>query len=148
VTVPDLDDRREDVPLLARHLLRRARASNPEIGARFFAGDDPRLDPALVDHLVRRGYSTHVRELDAILWQAMTTSTSTMVMLPPEPVRAATRPAPRRAPAREPTVEEIRAAARQHGGNLAQAARALGLANRYALYRLLKRHGVEPDTLR
>jgi two-component system nitrogen regulation response regulator GlnG/two-component system response regulator HydG len=159
--VPDLDERREDIPLLSCHLLRRARQANPEIGARFFAGDHPRLDLALVDHLVRRPYATHVRELDAILWRAMTASTSDVVALPEglppgprpalypdKPGEAAPPPKSRRAPSPEPTVEEIRAAARHHGGNLAQAARALGLANRYALYRLLKRHGIDPDTLR
>jgi transcriptional regulator with AAA-type ATPase domain len=149
VRVPDLDERREDIPLLSFHLLRHARQANPDIGARFFAGDHPRLDPALVDHLVRRPYTTHVRELDAILWRAMTASPSDVVMLPAEPDPAPPPPkAPRRAPPAEPTVDEIRAAARHHGGNLAQAARALGLANRYALYRLLKRHGIDPDALR
>jgi DNA-binding NtrC family response regulator len=153
VSVPGLDDRREDVPLLARHLLRLARLSNPEIGARFFDGDEPRIDPALVDHLVRRPYTTHVRELDAVLWRAMTASSGETVALPAdlgaESARIApSRPAPRRAPGAEPSVDQIRAAVREHGGNLAGAARALGLGSRYALYRLLKRHGLDPAALR
>jgi DNA-binding NtrC family response regulator len=153
VKVPDLDERREDIPLLSCHLLRRARQANPEPLDRFFAGDHPRLDPALVDHLVRRPYTTHVRELDAILWRAMTASPSDVVVLPADldagPAAPPAAPkASRRGPSAEPTVDEIRAAARQNGGNLAQAARALGLANRYALYRLLKRHGIDPDALR
>lgn len=74
VHVPDLDERREDVPLLAAHLLRRHAASDPELGARFFPGGDtalpPRLSPALVGALARHGYTTHVRELDRLLLQA------------------------------------------------------------------------------
>ena len=134
VKVPDLDERREDIPLLCGHLLRHARQANPEIGARFFSRlTTPRLDPALVDHLVRRPYTTHVRELDAILWRAMTASTSDVVTLPAEPettpppspsarARAAARPPspPSRkscaacpAPRRQPRPGGARARARQ-----------------------------------
>lgn len=35
-----------------------------------------------------------------------------------------------------------------HGGNLVQAAKAPGLASRYALYRLLGKQGIEADELR
>lgn len=41
--------------------------------------------------------------------------------------------------------EEIRAMLGFHHGRVADAARALGLSSRYALYRLLKKHRIEPD---
>jgi two-component system nitrogen regulation response regulator GlnG/two-component system response regulator HydG len=142
--VPDLNDRREDVPLLARHLLRRARVQSPSVGDRFFAGDEPRVDVELVDHLIRHPYTTHVRELERLLWRAMTTSPGGVITRPAEPQERPTTPARDVAP----TAEEILRAVEEHGGNLASAARALGLPSRYALYRLLRRHGIEVDSLR
>ena len=147
LALPDLDERREDVPLLVRHLLRRARGASPDLGPRFFDDDgEPRVDAALVDHLVRRAYTTHVRELDALLWRAMTESPGDVVTLPAE-LRAPLAPPPR-PPGEDPTAEAIRASACAHGGNLAEVARALGLPSRYALYRLLKRLDLDVDELR
>jgi DNA-binding NtrC family response regulator len=42
----------------------------------------------------------------------------------------------------------IRAALAEHGGNVSRAARALELPSRFALYRLLRRHGIEVDDTR
>lgn len=71
VTVPDLDARREDIPLLVHHLLRRQAAAEPALAARFFPGGDttspPRVAPELITALVRHPFTTHLRELDALL---------------------------------------------------------------------------------
>ena len=48
----------------------------------------------------------------------------------------------------EPTADEIRAAIKESGGNLVQGAKALGLPSRYALYRLLRKHGIDAEDLR
>ena len=45
----------------------------------------------------------------------------------------------------EPGADEIRGALKQADGRVAEAARTLGLSSRYALYRLLKKHGIDPD---
>ncbi|MCK6526159.1 sigma 54-interacting transcriptional regulator [Myxococcota bacterium] len=78
VEVPDLNDRREDVPLLAAHLLRRVASGDPLLAGRYFPDGDPRSFPrissTLMSALVRHRYTTHIRELDALLWQAMSRS--------------------------------------------------------------------------
>src|SRR5262249_20781890 len=66
--VPGLMERCEDVPLLLRHLLLRAAEKEPAVGARFFegwgsSGRQPRVDPRLVERLVRQPYTRHVRQL-------------------------------------------------------------------------------------
>ena len=69
VELPSLADRREDVPLLARHTLRGAGA--------------PALDVTLVERLVRHRYRHHARELDRILWQALADLEGDRVALSP-----------------------------------------------------------------
>ncbi|RYE89901.1 MAG: sigma-54-dependent Fis family transcriptional regulator, partial [Myxococcales bacterium] len=73
--LPGLDDRREDVPLLARHLLRRIGARDREAVQRFFPGGDvrgePRVSRDLAMSLVLHPYATHVRELLALLWDSV-----------------------------------------------------------------------------
>ena len=48
----------------------------------------------------------------------------------------------------ELSAARLRAALAEHGGNVSRAARALELPNRFALYRLLRRHGIEVDGMR
>jgi DNA-binding NtrC family response regulator len=71
LVVPDLNARREDIPLLARSLLRRRAAADRRIAERFFPEGDPestpRISPGLMAALVQHRYTTHVRELDALL---------------------------------------------------------------------------------
>jgi transcriptional regulator of acetoin/glycerol metabolism len=51
---------------------------------------------------------------------------------------------PSQAPlSREPTAEAIRACIHREEGNVRRAAHALGLPSRYALYRLMRKHGIE-----
>jgi DNA-binding NtrC family response regulator len=160
--VPGLDERRDDVPLLVRHLLRRALEKTPELVERF-AGEDGevRAGSGLVDHLIHRPYTTHVRELEGALWRAMAQSREARVELPEDmaaeilaaaseaaaPEAPNVAPAPR-LPREEPTADAIRARVAEHGGNLVQAAKALGLPSRYALYRLLRKHGIDAGDLR
>jgi two-component system response regulator HydG len=152
VELPPLGERREDIPLLVRHLLLRAANKSPEIAGRFVnkgptGRDEVRVAAALVAALLRRDYETNVRELDAILWRAMAASTRDVVGLP-EDMRG--EPAEDEgAGARveeDPTAEQVRGALEQAKGNVTRAARSLGLSSRYALYRLMKRHGIEGGT--
>jgi hypothetical protein len=86
--LPGLDARREDIPLLAVHLLRRHAAADPVLADRFFPGGDPRgvprLSPVLVRALVTHRYTTHVRELDAILLRAALGGCGRYVELSPD----------------------------------------------------------------
>lgn len=74
IEVPDLNSRREDIPLIARQLVRNAARDSAALG-RFLEGPPdtgyPRFTPELVRGLLQHTYSTHVRELDALLWQAI-----------------------------------------------------------------------------
>jgi len=132
VELPPIGDRREDVALLARHILVRAGA--------------PALDVALVERLVRHRYRHHARELERILWQALADLSGEKVALSPavnalldldeREAEEATRGS------EEPTREAIEASLRDHRGSVTRAAKQLGLKNRFALYRLMKRHGL------
>ena len=147
ITLPGLQDRREDIPLLINHLLKRAVATNPGIGEDFFEDWDghagtPRVDPELVSALLKHQFTQHVRQLDAMLWLAISGSHGRYIALTPE-VRALLRDdvAPAGARTTEPTAKEIQDACDRHGGNVSKAWPELGLKSRYALYRLMSKHG-------
>lgn len=153
VRVPGLDERREDIPLLIRHLLRRAAGATPALEARYFdvtpgRPPEPRLDPLLVEALVRHRYTHHLRELERLLWLSLTTSAATFVSLSPEVERELDVEAP--SIEDEAAVEigeaEIRAALSAAKGSATAAAKKLGLKNRFALYRRMKRLGIAPPS--
>jgi DNA-binding NtrC family response regulator len=149
VQVPSLNDRIEDVPLLMRHLLQTIAGRDPAIGERFFASWDgargePRISAALTRALLEHRYTTHVRELESLLWCALSSSTggeldvsdelSERLDVPADPAQASAR--------REASADEIRRALDHHGGVREKVWRALGLPNRYVLQRLMKRYGL------
>jgi Sigma-54 interaction domain/Bacterial regulatory protein, Fis family len=145
VTTPELGERREDIPLLIRGLLFRRAREVPELQTRFFEPDgsgvlQPRIEPALVEGLVLHDYTHHLRELERLVWLAVSTSRDAYLARTPE-VEAQLRI--RVTEADEPDAGAIRAALAECEGNVTNAARRLGLKNRFALYRLMKRHGIE-----
>jgi two-component system nitrogen regulation response regulator GlnG/two-component system response regulator HydG len=101
---------------------------------------EPRVDPRLVVALLRHEYTHHLRELERLLWLAVTTTREPFVALTREVEAEIHLPAP--AVAGEPSADQIRAALAATSGNVSHAAKKLGLASRYQLYRLMKRHGV------
>lgn len=160
VTVPGLLERREDIPLLLRHLLVCAARETPSAVERFFERDggelaEPRIEPSLVEVLLRHRFTHHVRELTRVMWAALASSRDSFLALTPE-VRAQLRlgaPDPEAVRADEAASEphaslqgvgrvEIKAALATTHGNVTDAARRLGLKNRFVLYRLMKRHGI------
>jgi DNA-binding NtrC family response regulator len=157
--LPGLSDRAEDVPLVARFLLRRAAAADPGLGARFCAGWDgkqgePRIAIDLSRALVKQRWTTHVRELEAVLWSSLTTSKGdtaelteeakrTLGQEPRAGARSSAPPALRSTPPREVTAEAIRASLAKHDGVKDRVWRELGLGSRFALRRLLKKFGIE-----
>ena len=143
--VPSLNDRREDIPLLARHLLARISARDPKMKARF--GRSPMITCELVRALVQHNYRTHVRELDSLLWQAMANSRGDFVELG-SAVASALAPPPSvqtREVVREVSAEQIRAALARHAGVREKAWRELALPSRHALHRLMKKYGIDAD---
>jgi len=169
--VPGLEARRDDIPLLVRHLLRRAATKSPEATRPFLASPagsppDLRTKASLIEHLLRHRYTTHLRELDALLWRAMAMSKGDAIewcaevpqaapsRVTPRVVRAAVRgrddvpaeaEAEPRPAAREPSEAEIRERLAEHAGNVVRTAQALGLSSRYVLYRLMRKYGIEGD---
>jgi len=145
ITIPGLQQRPEDVPLLARHLLRRIASSDRALVAHLIRDGEPLLSPELVSALVGYGYTTHVRELSELLWRALDSSTGSVVEPPPQLV-AVSRPQP--APESTPhtgalTKAQVEAVMERCGGVKEVAWRELGLRNRYQLHRLLKKLGVD-----
>ncbi|MFT3771972.1 MAG: sigma 54-interacting transcriptional regulator [Minicystis sp.] len=115
IDVPGLDARRDDIPLLARHLLRRAAAKSPAATRRFWSAPDPaeiRVKASLLVHLLATSYATNVRALDALLWRAMSESPGDAVeWLRPAAARS---PSPAPPPPRDeppPDPDEARAEA-------------------------------------
>jgi two-component system nitrogen regulation response regulator GlnG/two-component system response regulator HydG len=142
-----LSDRAADVPLLARHLLARAAADNEEVRRRFCelrgGAVEPRVDPALVDRLLRHSFRTNTRELAQILWQALAESRGDTVELTAGVAQRLAEAAPSRTAAGELDRAQIEVALAAAGGNVTRAARSLGLKNRFVLYRLMKKIGVD-----
>ncbi|HEX3761733.1 MAG TPA: sigma 54-interacting transcriptional regulator [Kofleriaceae bacterium] len=164
VEVPPLSARAADVPLLIRHLLARMAGGNDEVRRRFCDAsrgaserrsredqDDqrerealaPRVAPALVDRLLRHRFPTNTRGLAQILWQAVAESRGDTVELTPGVVDQLAQAAPDRAATAEVGRAQIEAALAAAQGNVTRAARALGFKNRFALYRVMKKLGVE-----
>jgi DNA-binding NtrC family response regulator len=155
VHVPPLRERREDIPLLIRHLLL-ARASRlPQVRERFLRqAPDGRLEPKisarLVDHLVRHPLPRNTRELDAILVRSIQTSRGDELELPPAEKRSGMRsllaspsvPGGPVALGGPPPKEEVMACLEGARGNVSRAAKALGV-KRITVYRLMKRYGIE-----
>jgi DNA-binding NtrC family response regulator len=160
--VPSLNARREDVPLLVPHLLRAAMQRDPAL-ERFFEETGgrlhPRIDPLLTEALTRHVYRLHARELERLLWIALATSGDRFLRLTPQVVEAlgdATEDVPRAATTSvdaaatsgeaSAALDEsaIREALRASNGSVTAAARALGLKNRFVLYRTMKKLGIEP----
>ncbi|MBL8608554.1 MAG: sigma-54-dependent Fis family transcriptional regulator [Myxococcales bacterium] len=157
LSVPSLAERREDIPLLARHLLRRAASKDPDIGERFLEGwngktGEPRLAIDLVRALVTHGYRTHVREIDLLLWASLASSAGEIAELTPEVTAeleasgaSGSEPPAARVDAKALTADDVRAAIERAGGVHEKAWRDLGLANRHVLKRLVKKFGLRED---
>jgi DNA-binding NtrC family response regulator len=134
IRLPPLRDRRGDVPLLAEHFLRRhaARYRKP------LAGFEPEAMHALEAH----AWPGNVRELDHTLERAVLLAQGPLVRVGDLGLRGAAAGARLEdLPLEEVERVLIRKALERHGGNVSQAAKALGLS-RSALYRRLQHHGL------
>ena len=76
VRVPTLVERRQDIPLLARHFLREAARELPADRDTFLQESadgtlEPKVDLRLIEHLLHQPLLTSVRELDSVLRKAI-----------------------------------------------------------------------------
>jgi two-component system response regulator HydG len=153
--VPPLRERREDVPLLAAHFLRK------------HAGPDaPALSPAALDLLIADPWPGNVRELENAILHALAfradgdrAPIDTAALPPYLAARAGQRPPPPPDDALLPLTEAkrrvnaefergylVKVLARA-GGSMSEAARLAGI-DRTNLRRLLKRHAIDPAGFR
>jgi len=136
--LPPLRDRREDIPLLAdRFLARHAERYRKELGG---------FDAAAMKALLAYPWPGNVRELDHVVERGVLMARGATLLEDDLglSVAAAASVSPR---LEEMTLEEaervmIQKALERHGGNVTDAARALGLS-RSALYRRLEKYDVE-----
>jgi two-component system response regulator GlrR len=137
--LPSLADRREDIPLLAAHFLRRL--------AERYKRPVPSLAPDAMALLVAAPWPGNVRQLQNLLEQAVALVPTTVI--PASLVQNALR---EDASALVPFEEARKEFERDYlvrllkitGGNVSQAA-ALAKRNRTEFYKLLQRHRLEPS---
>lgn len=158
IRIPSLNERREDITLLVRHILQ-AQVNQGDLDAlRFWNHEErqARVHPLLLEQLVRHRYVTNVSEVEFLLGYATAESTGDVITpvrgalplqglaprshTPMPPVSAATRRARRRP---LPTAEATQNALLETQGNVARAAVLLGIS-RHQLNRLLRRHDLRP----
>ena len=135
IRIPPLRDRREDVPLLASHFLRRY-AQRYRKPAQSFA-------PDAMEALLRHAWPGNVRELDHAVERAVLMAEGDSIQARDLALGAPTDGA---AALEQMSLEEVdqvlvRKALARAGGNVSEAAKALGLS-RSALYSRLKHHGL------
>ena len=151
LTLPPLRERREDVPALAAHILRRATSGSNREGVT--------LTPAALAELVAHPWPGNVRELENVLQRAVIFATGVAIDAAdiefdpagPLPDSAAVEPdlsVPLRV-AKEALVAEfeqayVEAALRASAGNVSQAARRAG-KDRKSFHELIQRYAVEVD---
>jgi DNA-binding NtrC family response regulator len=140
IEVPPLATRREDIPLLARHLLRVLAKDEPSIISRFFVANEPKLTPRFVAELVRLPLDGNARELRNLLWTASSTGHGNALDLP---ASATAQPTPASGTVPDITALQLQAALEANGGSLEKTWRALGLKSRFILMRLMKKNGLQ-----
>jgi two-component system nitrogen regulation response regulator GlnG/two-component system response regulator HydG len=147
IAVPGLEPRKDDLPLLVGHLLR----TSPDFGA---PGPDepavqgePAVELRVIRRLLRHRYQAGLRELRSLLWQELMnpsdSQTSAVDDVPGEPAAASAGAAGGAKGSHLPTAEQVQRCLDQNNGVLEQTWRALGLNNRFALLRLIKRYDLE-----
>jgi DNA-binding NtrC family response regulator len=148
--LPPLRERRDDIPLLARHFL--------ALHCRQLARELEGFAPAALAAIREHAFPGNVRELSNVIEQAVALAAGPVIEVEdlPEQIRrpqpAATRPGPAPAPASASPLEDalegveqeqIREALRVTGWNISQAAARLGISRNTLRYRIEK-YGLRP----
>ncbi len=162
VRIPSLNERREDIPLLIRHILEnQARQVNEHAWRTTTTRVPiPIVHPLLLDQLVRHHYVTNVSEVEFMLGHAMAESTGDVlapirgplpqqgrsVRTPTEQQNVTALVPSRRLSATIPTPERAQKALEESQGNVVRAAAALGIS-RHQLNRIIRRHALSKPRL-
>jgi len=143
IQIPDLSARPEDVPLLARHWLRNLAQTDTTLTERFLTKEgEPQLSSEFVTSLVARPLPGNVRELRNVLWEAIRTSESGILRLAPFS-RPTSAPTSQSDLGENLSAAQLQATLEANGGSLEKTWRVLGLRNRFALMRLMKKNAVQ-----
>ncbi|MEM7352329.1 MAG: sigma-54 dependent transcriptional regulator [Acidobacteriota bacterium] len=143
VELPPLRERRDDIPLLAKHLI--------DGCARLYGRDGLRLAPPAVDWLMSQGWPGNVRQLKQVIERAVLLARDETIRAPEleELEELGQRDQPDRAlpAAGSMTLDEMERAMivkslQHYRGNISRVAKALGLS-RAALYRRCEKFGIE-----
>jgi transcriptional regulator with GAF, ATPase, and Fis domain len=147
--VPPLDARRDDVPLIVRHIVRRSARAGDPIARQWLADGDPMGQPRLpidaMRALIETQYELNVRELESTLWKLL--ASPELMTRPAErgadrlqqPPQSAETPDPE---VGELTAERIQRCLDENNGVLELTWRALGMKNRFVLVRAIKKYGL------
>jgi len=135
IQLPPLRERRQDIPLLAMYFLNRY--------AQRYRKPPKTFDPAAMQAMLEYAWPGNVRELDHAVERAVLLSSGETVRVSDLSLKA---PRDNTQRLEELSLEEvesllIRKAIDRYGGNISQAAEALGLS-RSALYRRLQKYGI------
>jgi DNA-binding NtrC family response regulator len=135
IHIPPLRERRGDIPLLANHFLDRYSQRYRKPAKTF--------EPSAMQLMLEYTWPGNVRELDHAVERAVLLSSGDLIRTSDLNLRAPRDSSPR---LEELSLEEvesllIRKAVDRYGGNISQAAEALGLS-RSALYRRLQKYGI------
>jgi DNA-binding NtrC family response regulator len=135
INVPPLRERRRDIPLLAMHFLTRY--------AERYRKPTTTFDPAAMQSMLEYSWPGNVRELDHAVERAVLLSQGDAVRVSDLGLREIREAAPKMEDLSLEEVESllVRKAIDRYGGNISQAAEALGLS-RSALYRRLQKYGI------
>ena len=135
IHVPPLRERRRDIPLLSMHFLKRyaERYRKPSTG----------FEPAALQAMMEYSWPGNVRELDHAVERAVLLSQGDTVQVSDLGLKESrgAMPAMEELSLEEVEALLVRKAIDRYGGNISQAAEALGLS-RSALYRRLQKHGI------
>jgi two-component system, NtrC family, response regulator AtoC len=138
ITLPRLSERREDVPLLARHFLGKYAAE---------AGKDlSQIAPEAMALLCRYDWPGNVRELEHVIERAVALTANPILLVDDLPAKLQERtPTSDAFPSLEMMEKQhLQLALAKAAGNRRQAAILLGVSRR-TLYRMAKRHGLLLD---
>jgi DNA-binding NtrC family response regulator len=148
--VPPLRERPEDIPLLVRHWLLRRVHEKPDARRFIYTGPsgrpEARVSARLIEYLVKEELPRNVRQLEAMLIAMTGPSAGDKVRMPSVGPTNESAPPPAKESEEEEgqrsadslTEEEIAACLAGQQGNVASAARLLGVG-RSALYRRMKK---------
>ena len=103
---------------------------------------EARIEPELVDALLRHSFTHHLRELERLLWLAIGTATGDFIGLTSQVEAELRDSAESTTEVAEVDRETLVRALADNERSPTRTAKALGLKNRYVLIRLLKKHGL------